>query len=221
MSHSTSDRLDPLRAAIESGDKSRIADELHMLDKPSPGFASDDGSMRSHVLADHTDKNGETSYHQDQDQDQGTATSPPTCPPGPGGISDAPPGGISEPSILDIALDEYRRGNLTPVDVELGEMPDRAGAVMVAVAEHMRLLMGLRLALGEDRPLPYAASMPVRAGIADDKGTASKTIRALAQCGVVEHVGSLPPLRPGIDGTKLYAPPAVESVVELRDRRAA
>ena len=82
MSHSTSDRLDPLRAAIESGDKSRIADELHMLDKPSPGFASDDGSMRSHVLADHTDEHGETSYHQDQDQDQdqGTATSPPTCP---------------------------------------------------------------------------------------------------------------------------------------------
>ena len=76
-------------------------------------------------------------------------------------------------------------------------------------------------AAGEDRPLPYAASMPVRAGITDDKGTASKTIRALAQCGVVEHVGSLPPLRPGIDGTKLYAPPAVENVVELRDRRAA
>jgi hypothetical protein len=91
----------------------------------------------------------------------------------------------------------------------LRERNDRAGAVMVAVAEHMRLLMGLRLALGEDRPLPYAASMPVRAGITDDKGTASKTIRALAQCGVVEHVGSLPPLRPGIDGTKLYAPPAV------------
>jgi hypothetical protein len=173
MSYSTSDRLDPLRAAIESGDKSRIADELHMLDKPSPGFASDDGSMRSHVLADHTDKNGETSYHQDQDQDQdqGTATSPPTCPPGPGGISDAPPGGIAEPSILDIALDEYRRGNLTPVDVELGEMPDRAGAVMIAVAEHMRLLMGLRLALGEDRPLPYAASMPVARDIHTDVET--------------------------------------------------
>lgn len=33
------DRLQPLRAAIESGDKHRIADEMHELDKPSPGFA--------------------------------------------------------------------------------------------------------------------------------------------------------------------------------------
>jgi hypothetical protein len=122
MNYSTSDRLDPLRAAIESGDTSRIADELHMLDKPSPGFASDDGSMRSHVLADHTDRENGTRYNQDQDQDQGTT--PPTCPPG--------PGCTAEPSLLDIALDEYDRGNLHPVDVELGPMPPNAGPVIVA-----------------------------------------------------------------------------------------
>jgi hypothetical protein len=92
---------------------------------------------------------------------------------------------------------------------------------MIAVAEHMRLLMGLRRAMGDDRPLPYATSMAVRYGVAPNKGTASNALRALVKCGVVEHVGSLPPLRPGIDGTKLYAPPAVAKVVELHDRREA
>jgi hypothetical protein len=67
--------------------------------------------------------------------------------------------------------------------------------------------MGLRLALGDDRPLPYAVSLPVRAGIVADSGVASQTIRRLVKFKVVDHVGSLRPLRPGSPGTKLYAPP--------------
>lgn len=145
-----------------------------------------------------------SSYHQDQDQDQAVS---PYLPPGPCGNSHGPLVVTEEPTWLDVALSEYRAGKLIPVEVELGEMPSSAGAVMVAVATHMRLLMGLRLALGDDRPLPYAASLPVRAGLARDKGTASKAIRQLVGFGVVRHVGQLPPLRPGQDGTKLYAPP--------------
>jgi hypothetical protein len=91
---------------------------------------------------------------------------------------------------------------------------------MNAIAEHMRLLMGLRLALGDDRPLPYATSMAVRYRVAPDKGTASKALRSLVKFGVIDEVGALPPLRKGIDGTKLYAPPAAK-VVDLHDEQEA
>src|SRR5215210_5846747 len=104
-------------------------------------------------------------------------------------------------------LDAYKQGLLEPVDVELGSLPPHAGPVMRGIAEHMRLLMGLRRAVGDDRPLPYARSMAVDAGLARDLAAASKAIGALVRAGVIEHVGALPPLRPGIDGTKLYAPP--------------
>ena len=39
QSYFVGERLDALRAAIESGDKHRIADELYFLDKPPEGFA--------------------------------------------------------------------------------------------------------------------------------------------------------------------------------------
>src|SRR3954451_8869692 len=38
-------------------------------------------------------------------------------------------------------------GQLEPVDVELGPLPPHAGSVMRGIAEHMRLLMGLRQAV--------------------------------------------------------------------------
>jgi hypothetical protein len=77
---------------------------------------------------------------------------------------------------------------------------------MRAIAAHMRLLMGLWLAMGDERPLPYATSVPVEAGIAPDKGTASKAIRTLVATGVIRYVGTLPP-RGLPNGTKLYSPP--------------
>jgi hypothetical protein len=90
---------------------------------------------------------------------------------------------------------------------------------MSNIADHIGLLMGLRRAVGDDRALPYARSMAVNAGLAHNLGTASNAVGALVRAGVIEHVGSLPPTRPGLDGTKLYTPPA--NVVSLADRRAA
>ena len=78
---------------------------------------------------------------------------------------------------------------------------------MRAIGADIALRIGLRRAVGDDRPLPYASSEAVCAGLAKDKPTASRAIRALVRAGVIEHVGQLPPLRPGLDGTKLYAPP--------------
>ncbi|MDP1857211.1 MAG: hypothetical protein Q8K82_00990 [Gemmatimonadaceae bacterium] len=86
-------------------------------------------------------------------------------------------------------------------------MPAHAGQVMRAMGAHIRLLMGLRRAAGDYRPLPYALSEAVRAGVAKDKPTASRARASLVDGKVIAHVGQLPPLRPGLDGTKLYAPP--------------
>jgi len=156
--------------------------------------------------------------HQDQDQDQdqdqvGTTTLSGSSP-GPGGNSAPPgPGGKSEsePTELALLIGEYQQERLSPAEVKLGDLPSRAGPVQRRVAEHIGLLMGLRQAVGDDRPLPYASSMAVRAGLAPDKRTASKAIRALVRFGVIHHVGSLPPQRPGLDGTKLYEPPPPEA----------
>ncbi len=79
---------------------------------------------------------------------------------------------------------------------------------MRAMADHMRLLMGLRRAANDYRPLPYALSEAVRAGFAKDKATASRARAALVDAKVIAPAGQLPPLRPGRDGTKLYVPPA-------------
>ena len=102
----------------------------------------------------------------------------------------------------------YHRGELRPMDAKLGPLPPQARHVMRAIYDHIGLRIGLRLAVGETRPLPYATSEAVKAGHAKDQSSASKAIIALVKFGSIEHVGQLPPLRPGHDGTKLYAPPA-------------
>ena len=117
------------------------------------------------------------------------------------------PAGSKEPTELELLISEHRAGRLQPADVKLGELPAAAGTAQRAVADHIRWLMGLRLAVGDDRPLPYATSMAVKAGLVADQGTASAVIRALVRFRVIDYVGALRPLRPGLDGTKLYAPP--------------
>ena len=152
---------------------------------------------------------------QDQDQDQDQVQVPPSSPPGPGCNGGAPTrvrALVVDParhvqSDMNRLEAAHAAGDLEPVDVCLGPVPASAGPVMCAVAEHMRLRMGLRLAVGDDRPLPYATSEAVKAGLAKDKATASNAINALVRAGVLAHLGQLPPLRPGLDGTKLYAPP--------------
>jgi hypothetical protein len=100
----------------------------------------------------------------------------------------------------------YERGDLEPVDVELGEMPSYAGHAMQAAAADIALLIGLRLAVDEGRPLPYATSFAAeRLGLVD-KGHASRALRSLVKAGVVLYVGRLPRRPNGPrEGTKLYA----------------
>lgn len=144
-------------------------------------------------------------YNQDQDQDEDqdqdqvvSSRDAVDVNPGPGLNSEG-----EEPELRRLER-AHANGDLEPEALELGKLPPWAGRVMREVAEHMRSRFALRLAAGDDRPLPYAASEAVRAGIAPNKGSASNALNALCRAHVFEHVGSLPPIRPGLDGTKLY-----------------
>ena len=80
---------------------------------------------------------------------------------------------------------------------------------MRAAAKDMALLMGLRLAVDEDRPLPYSTTLACRRlNLGEDPRRASRVLRSLVRAEVVLNVGRMP-RRPGgpPDGTKLYLPP--------------
>jgi hypothetical protein len=114
----------------------------------------------------------------------------------------------------------YKAGDLQPVAVPLPALPAYAGPNQRAIAEHMQLRMGLRLAAGNDKPLMYAASEAVLYGLAPDKPAAWHALKGLEAMGVIEYAETLPG-RDGRRGTKCYRPGKIASVVGLRDRREA
>jgi hypothetical protein len=103
-------------------------------------------------------------------------------------------------------LADYRAGILEPVDVQLGPMPEDASPLMRAIAEDIRTRIGLQLAVEDFRPLMYACSEPVNAGLCRYKEQASRAINRLVDAHVIEPDGSLPP-RGKPDGTRLYRAP--------------
>jgi hypothetical protein len=91
--------------------------------------------------------------------------------------------------------------------VELGRLPERTSPDMRRLADDMVLLMGLRLAAGEDRPLPYSTRFAAeRMGWRSNHRRANRAILRLCEAGVIFCTGSLPP-RGQPYGTKTYAPP--------------
>jgi hypothetical protein len=118
-------------------------------------------------------------------------------------VSDTPGGTGPE---LYLLLAEHEAGRLEPDDVKLGELPRDATRDMRAVAAEVRLLMGLRWAVGDRRPLPLAAKFVARRqGWRSNHHRARRAIRALCDAGMIEYAGSLAP-RGKRDGTKTYAP---------------
>jgi hypothetical protein len=122
-------------------------------------------------------------------------------------IPAAPEGEFAAEDELDFLVGEWLAGDLEPHPTALGPLSPRARGVQRLIAEHVRLLLGLRVASGEWRPLPYAHGLAQRAGIAADRGTAGRALRALVRDGVLVEAGTLSPLPPHRDGTKTYAPP--------------
>lgn len=112
-----------------------------------------------------------------------------------------------------------RRGEMTPVPVESGPLPERARRVMREIAADIEWLIGVRLAADYPLELPYSVSMAVTRGWARDQSTTSKALRTLVRLGVLRSAGTLPPQRRGLPGTKVYAPP--ERVEVERDEVVA
>ena len=114
---------------------------------------------------------------------------------------------------------DYENGRLRPVHVELGPLPatgSRAEAfdgrqvvvtdTMHDVAADIRLLLGLRLAVDEQKPLPYSTRFCAERCRLRDHRQASRALRSLEQLGVVECAGKLKS-RGQPYGTKTYAAP--------------
>jgi hypothetical protein len=99
----------------------------------------------------------------------------------------------------------FEAGDLAPVGVPFPTLPKYAGPNQRAIAAHMQLRMGLRLAVGNEKPLIYAASEAVLYGHAPNKSAAWHAIKGLEQMGVIEHVDTLRG-RGGRRGTKCYGP---------------
>jgi hypothetical protein len=101
---------------------------------------------------------------------------------------------------------DHAAGLLEPVAVKLGEIPPTATAAMRRVAEDIRLLLGLRLAVSEDRPLPYSTRFCAKRCELRDHREASRVLAQLEKAGVVKCAGAMKP-RGMPFGTKLYRAP--------------
>jgi hypothetical protein len=119
-----------------------------------------------------------------------------------------PLSGLHGRSELAELVRAWRAGQITPVPVKLGELPPDASDGMRVITKHMELLFGLRFAVDDDRPLPYAYSMAVAAGVRS-RPAAQRALARMVAAGVVVDAGELKPLPGRQYGTRLYAPPPV------------
>jgi hypothetical protein len=110
-----------------------------------------------------------------------------------------------EPELAGLIRD-HDAGLLEPVDVELGPLPANASAAMRRVAADIGLLIGLRLAVDEVRPLPYSTRFCAERCGLHDQAHASRVLRQLEQAGVIGSAGAMT-ARGKPDGTKLYQAP--------------
>jgi hypothetical protein len=108
----------------------------------------------------------------------------------------------------------WRAGKIKPVPVRLGRLPEHATEPMRLIADDIALRLGLLLAEGVTRALPYARSEAVRAGYIQTKGGASYALRRLVDEDVIRCVGEMPKLGKG-NGTGLFVPPGWRPVDPL------
>jgi hypothetical protein len=92
----------------------------------------------------------------------------------------------------DQLLDRASKGDLIPEKFDAPPLPNRAGDRMRAVYGDFGLLTGLRLKVGDRRPIPYAVNWAAdRLGLSP--GAVHDALGRLVAAGVLECRGSLPP----------------------------
>ena len=104
-------------------------------------------------------------------------------------------------------LAEDRAGRAVRVPVRMPALPPGAPPLAAAIYADMALRWSLRLgaAMPDDRPLPYATTEPVRAGLCEHAKQASRAIHWLEDRGLIWSPGALPP-RGKADGTRTFLP---------------
>lgn len=115
--------------------------------------------------------------------------------------------------------------DIVPVVIELGPLPLNATPLMVAISQDIKLRFGKRLAVEDNRPLPYSVSLPVNAGFTKHKMAAWRAIERLVDSGVMEYVGTYGELSKPRDKiseprTKMYLPPIGEGADPFMEFRA-
>jgi hypothetical protein len=86
-------------------------------------------------------------------------------------------------------LAAHELGALNPVEIRMS-LPPRARRIMRAVGEDLELLFGLRLAVLDKRPLPYAAGLAARR-LGEDKRNVGRALRSLTAYGAIGRAGTL------------------------------
>jgi hypothetical protein len=107
-------------------------------------------------------------------------------------------------SEVEWLLRGYKDRKFAPVDVELRPLPKSRSAAVVPVAEFFSLVRGLRLAWGDDRPVPFAAEW-VGGKLGVPKLTVWRALGFLVDAGVLTRCEPLPG-RGGKRGTHTYLP---------------
>jgi hypothetical protein len=184
-------------------------------------------SQRSQQRPEPTPNDEDGTYNQDQDQDQaqdevGLAKgkedgNPPSPPPPAQRFSTR----VEGAEVYDL-LERHRNGALTPELVVLGPLPPDATHSMRRVADDISLLIGLRRAVDDDRPLilqhqllRLANGLGTSTGTAD-KPRASRVLRKLIDAGVIHCVGTMPRSE-----SRLFAAPSAALGVRPRPEAPA
>jgi hypothetical protein len=101
-------------------------------------------------------------------------------------------------------LHDYERGAIEPLPVKL-RLADDVPPVVRRVADDLELLFGLRAAVMDDRPLPYACRW--RTGeMGLGYRTVARALEALVACGAVVECDPEAPAFGRLVGTKMYLP---------------
>jgi hypothetical protein len=92
------------------------------------------------------------------------------------------------------------------VPVPFGPLPPNANPLMRALAEEIRKRTGLRYAVWEYRPLPFAASEGVGLAGATHPFQVSRALTRLVACGFMAEAEPLDTRQYG-NGTRCFCPP--------------